>query len=147
MQGHSPCTPRYAGAPPRAPGDFRFTTKVTKGVPGLRPWTPVRGYRTFRARSALLRLAPCCFLRFYRQPCKRGSMGDTFPRGSRRLPLGRRELAVSLSLIQQKNCWMPGGEHRPYMADRGRLGYGNKKWEQGNKHLFLLYIHLYIYLL
>ena len=47
------------------------------------------GYRTFRARSALLRLAPCCFLRFYRQPCKRGSMGDTFPRGSRRPPLGR----------------------------------------------------------
>ena len=33
--------PQRAGAPPRAPGDFRFTTKVTKGVPGLRPWTPL----------------------------------------------------------------------------------------------------------
>ena len=25
-------------------------------------------------------------------------------------------------LYSGKNCWMPGGEHRPYMADRGRLG-------------------------
>ena len=50
-------------------------------------------------------------------------------------------------LYSGKNCCEPGGEHRPYIADRGRLGYGNKKWEQGNKHLFLLYIHLYIYLL
>ena len=26
-------------------------------------------------------------------------------------------------------------------------GDGNREWEQGNKHLFLLYIHFYIYLL
>ena len=36
--------PQRAGAPPRAPGDFRFTTKVTKGVPGLCPWTPLGGH-------------------------------------------------------------------------------------------------------
>ena len=42
MQGHSPST-HLLGAPPQTPGDFRFTTKVTKGVPGLRPWTPLGG--------------------------------------------------------------------------------------------------------
>ena len=43
-RGGSPCGPRYAGAPPRAPGDFRFTTKVTKGVPGALPLDPVGGH-------------------------------------------------------------------------------------------------------
>ena len=86
--GGGPSTHQWA-YPAHPRGSIRLTTKGTKSVPGLCPWTPVRGYRTFRARSALLRLAPCCFLRFYRQPCKRGSMGDTFPRGSRRPPLGR----------------------------------------------------------
>ena len=42
MQGHSPST-HLLGAPPQTPGDFRFTTKVTKGVPGLCPWTPLGG--------------------------------------------------------------------------------------------------------
>ena len=42
-RGVGPCGPRYAGAPPRAPGDFRFTTKVTKGVPGALPLDPVGG--------------------------------------------------------------------------------------------------------
>ena len=42
-RGGGPCGPRYAGAPPRAPGDFRFTTKVTKGVPGALPLDPVGG--------------------------------------------------------------------------------------------------------
>jgi len=43
-RGGGPCGPRYAGAPPRAPGDFRFTTKVTKGVPGALPLDPVGGH-------------------------------------------------------------------------------------------------------
>ena len=43
-RGVGPCGPRYAGAPPRAPGDFRFTTKVTKGVPGALPLDPVGGH-------------------------------------------------------------------------------------------------------
>ena len=38
----SPCT-HYAGAPPRTPGDFRFTTKVTKGVSGGNPPEPPEG--------------------------------------------------------------------------------------------------------
>ena len=29
--------PTFLGAPPQAPGDFRFTTKVTKGVSGGAP--------------------------------------------------------------------------------------------------------------
>ena len=42
-RGVGPCGPRYAGAPPRAPGDFRFTTKVTKGVSGGMPPEPPWG--------------------------------------------------------------------------------------------------------
>ena len=42
-RGVGPCGPRYAGAPPRAPGDFRFTTKVTKGVSGGIPLNPRGG--------------------------------------------------------------------------------------------------------
>ena len=49
-RGGGPCGPRYAGAPREhglamlgAPGDFRFTTKVTKGVPGALPLDPVGG--------------------------------------------------------------------------------------------------------
>ena len=42
-RGGGPCGPRYAGAPPRAPGDFRFTTKVTKGVSGGAPLNPLGG--------------------------------------------------------------------------------------------------------
>ena len=29
--------------PAHTRGSFRFTTKGTKGVPGLRPWTPLGG--------------------------------------------------------------------------------------------------------
>ena len=36
--------PQRAGAPPRAPGSFRFTTKGTKGVPGALPLDPVGGH-------------------------------------------------------------------------------------------------------
>ena len=36
--------PQRAGAPPRAPGSFRFTTKGTKGVPGALPLDPAGGY-------------------------------------------------------------------------------------------------------
>ena len=50
-RGGGPCGPRYAGAPREhglamlgAPGDFRFTTKVTKGVPGALPLDPVGGH-------------------------------------------------------------------------------------------------------
>ena len=35
----SPCTHQWA-YPAHTRGSFRFTTKGTKGVPGLRPWTP-----------------------------------------------------------------------------------------------------------
>ena len=35
--------PQRAGAPPRAPGSFRFTTKGTKGVPGALPLDPAGG--------------------------------------------------------------------------------------------------------
>ena len=35
--------------------------------------------------------------------------------------------ADTLSFIQEKNCCEPGGEHRPYIADRGRLG-GSNYW-------------------
>ena len=35
--------PTNAGAPPRAPGSFRFTTKGTKGVPGALPLDPAGG--------------------------------------------------------------------------------------------------------
>ena len=49
--GRSPlCTPQAGAFGPHSPhgwaypahtwGSFRFTTKGTKGVPGLRPWTP-----------------------------------------------------------------------------------------------------------
>ena len=54
-RGGGPCGPRYAGAPPRAPGDFRFTTKVTKGVPGALPLDPVGGALSSpQQRGALL---------------------------------------------------------------------------------------------
>ena len=50
-RGGGPCGPRYAGAPREhglamlgAPGDFRFTTKVTKGVLGALPLDPVGGH-------------------------------------------------------------------------------------------------------
>ena len=29
---------------PSTPGDFPVAEKVTKGVPGLRPWTPAGGH-------------------------------------------------------------------------------------------------------
>ena len=38
--------------------------------------------------------------------------------------------ADTLSFIQEKNCWMPGGKHRPNITDRGRLGGWNKSLEQ-----------------
>ena len=43
MQGHSPST-HLLGAPPQTPGDFRFTTKVTKGVSGGAPLNPLGGH-------------------------------------------------------------------------------------------------------
>ena len=54
----------YAGAPPQTPGDFRFTTKVTKGVPGALPLDPVGGptekWNTFQSHppSDALRRSP-----------------------------------------------------------------------------------------
>ena len=73
-RGRGPCGPRYArgqrplctplvgaqlprpqraGAPPRAPGSFRFTTKGTKGVPGALPLDPAGGptekWKTFQS--------------------------------------------------------------------------------------------------
>ena len=39
----SPST-HLLGAPPQAPGDFRFTTKVTKGVSGGVPLNPLGGH-------------------------------------------------------------------------------------------------------
>ena len=130
----SPCT-HLLGAPPQTPGDFRFTTKVTKGVSGGAPLNPRGGH--YHPPSGVAapprRTLPLGVV---------GGVGLCFP--PRRIGA---QAADTLSFIQEKNCCEPGGEHRPYIADRGRLGYGNKKWEQGNKHLFLLYIHLYIYLL
>ena len=38
----SPSTHQWA-YPAHTRGSFRFTTKGTKGVPGLRPWTPLGG--------------------------------------------------------------------------------------------------------
>ena len=39
------CTPPYGWAyPAHTRGSFRFTTKGTKGVPGLRSWTPLGGH-------------------------------------------------------------------------------------------------------
>ena len=54
-EGLAAPTPPDLGAPPQTPGDFRFTTKVTKGVPGLRPWTPGTKSPPF---SRSLRCAP-----------------------------------------------------------------------------------------
>ena len=51
LQGQVAPAPTDAGAPREhglamlgAPGDFRFTTKVTKGVPGALPLDPVGGH-------------------------------------------------------------------------------------------------------
>ena len=84
--GWRPPHPHEGALRPSTPGDFRFTTKVTKGVPGLRPWTPgaelppfSRSLRSAPARAGLLsatkidRFATlrlwenrsCCFLWFY----------------------------------------------------------------------------------
>ncbi len=134
LRDGSPST-HLLGAPPQTPGDFRFTTKVTKGVSGGAPLNPRGGH--YHPPSGVAapprRTLPLGVV---------GGVGLCFP--PRRIGA---QAADTLSFIQEKNCCEPGGEHRPYIADRGRLGYGNKKWEQGNKHLFLLYIHLYIYLL
>ena len=48
-------TPPDLGAPPQTPGDFPVAGKVTKGVPGLRPWTPGTKSPPF---SRSLRCAP-----------------------------------------------------------------------------------------
>ena len=44
MRGALPlCTPHEGALRPSTPGDFRFTTKVTKGVSGALPLDPLRG--------------------------------------------------------------------------------------------------------
>ena len=44
MRGALPlCIPHEGALRPSTPGDFRFTTKVTKGVPGALPLDPVGG--------------------------------------------------------------------------------------------------------
>ena len=63
--------------------------------------------------------------------------------------------ADTLSFIQGKTAVSPVGctgrtwQRGPIKGQElfPDVGDGNRKWEQGNKHLFLLYIHFYIYLL
>ena len=65
MRGALPlCTPHEGALRPSTPGDFRFTTKVTKGVPGALPLDPVGGptekWNTFQSHppSDALRRSP-----------------------------------------------------------------------------------------
>ena len=127
----SPSALPRAGAPPRAPGDFRFTTKVTKGVSGGAPLNPLGGH--YHPPSGVA------------APPRRtlplgvgGGVGLCFP--PRRIGVSGCRYPF---LYSGKNCCEPGGKHRPYMADRGRLGYGNKngnkRWEQSPKDFSSLY--------
>ena len=106
----SPSALPRAGAPPRAPGDFRFTTKVTKGVSGGAPLNPRGGH--YHPPSGVA------------APPRRtlplgvgGGVGLCFP--PRRIGVSGCRYPF---LYSGKNCCEPGGKHRPYIADRGRLG-------------------------
>ena len=74
LRGAAPlCAPQSGGTPPRphgwaypahTRGSFRFTTKGTKGVPGLRPWTlPVQNVRPHWCCAAA-----CTRATFYHKP-------------------------------------------------------------------------------
>ena len=116
--------PQRAGAPPRAPGDFRFTTKVTKGVPGLRPWTPLGGHYhpPSSARMYALAAPPRKGLSLQPRPICHFEMG------------GRIGLFFSPRLAEVT----PSG-FRPWRGRAGRLGGWNKSLEQWPFKLFSLY--------
>ena len=130
MRDGSPST-HLLGAPPQTPGDFRFTTKVTKGVSGGAPLNPLGGH--YHPPSGVAapprRTLPLGVV---------GGVGLCFP--PRRIGVSGCRYPF---LYSGKNCCEPGGEHRPYMADRGQLGYGNKngnkRWEQSPKDFSSLY--------
>ena len=86
LRGAAPlCAPQSGGTPPHphgwaypahTRGSFRFTTKGTKGVPGLRPWTlPVQNVRPhWRCAAA------CTRATFYHKPrpiCHFGLVGKS----------------------------------------------------------------------
>ena len=102
--------PQRAGAPPQTPGDFRFTTKVTKGVSGGAPLNPLGGH--YHPPSGVAapprRTLPLGVV---------GGVGLCFP--PRRIGVSGCRYPF---LYSGKNCWMPGGQYRAYIADRGRLG-------------------------
>ena len=90
------------GAPPHAPGDFlmrRKSPKTHQEPPGS--WTSGEGG-----------LAPFDPPALCPSGIGGGGTGSAASSGA-----GAAERAAdSLSFIQEKNCWMPGGQYRPYIA-------------------------------
>ena len=149
----SPCLPRrgfaelVAPAPtmralrPAAPGDFlmrRKSPKTHQEPPGS--WTSGT-----RGRTPLDSPDFC--------PSGIGGGGTEFAASSG--AARQSGLPIAFPLSSKKTAASPVGcTGRTWQRGpiRGQElfpdeGDGNREWEQGNKHLFLLYIHFYIYLL
>ena len=128
--------PTYAGAPPCTRVTFSPMRKSPKNLPEGRPlWVlPLRGAR-------------CPPLRFPHPPkdSPQGLEGELVVRVPTALEgelMVRVRSALEGELVVRVRS-ATGGELVVRVASRLDR---NRKWEQGNKHLFLLYIHLYIYL-
>ena len=124
----SPSTHQWA-CPAHTRGSFRFTTKGTKGVPGLRPWTPLGGIiipptaRAVPPRKGLCRCPkPICHFEIAEE------IGLIFsPRLAEVTPPAFKPWRGS------RTCW-------PHISAGGQLGCGNELWKRRVKHFSIYYI-------
>ena len=129
------------GAPPHTPGDFlmrRKSPKTHQEPPG--PWTPGEGgLAPFDPPASALAV-----LVEGKKVCGILGGGAAERAADSLSPLSSKKTAVS-SVGCTGRTWQSGPiRGQELFPDEGD---GNREWEQGNKHLFLLYIHFYIYLL
>ena len=117
------------GAPPQAPGAFAELVAPAATFWALRPKPrPTFSRRESRQRYARNLLVPGPPAQGGGPPwippalCPSGIGGGGTGSAASSGGGAADGAADTLSFIQEKNCWMPGGEYRPYMADRGRLG-------------------------